>query len=468
MASSSDSKYNHIPILEGLVGWSDWKRNMTLVLQEAKVWGHVEGDPNAWDEYPIENMPPRPDANSTPAEMQAYQAWWLTDATARSLIQRRMAPTIAQSISLPAQGATTKVTARQMWQALDLRFAKTDVLAKAEVRRKLTKIKLKDHHDYERFTHEFKDCVALLTGMGVTYDEYDTCLTLLDALPTGLKKESWNNFHQLLSQHMQTHIETEALAVIPSPVNTLFDKLVIRLELECRRLQTLYPANTGPGSEYVNSASTGRQQRPIRKHPNNPDGVKCTNCSKISHDAAHCWAPGGGMAGQGPKVKDDKSDSDKEVSAWAGEFDHGEEQYDVFAAVDMEGDYPDAPDANADFISDDDDFVGLTASNLPLRVRAWLDSACSRHLVKEAGYFWTYEETEAHDIQTANNGILRTKATGLCIARVTYNGKSCILRLHDCLHAPTASENLLSAGRFVRNGNSVALSDMKEIGRAHV
>src|SRR6266487_3459993 len=69
---------------------------------------------------------------------------------------------------------------------------------------------------------------------------------------------------------------------------------------EAERLRGL-GKTPGPGSEYANVV------REVRKHRNNPSGVACTNpkCVKNgrqaeSHDLAHCWHPGGGMAGQKP------------------------------------------------------------------------------------------------------------------------------------------------------------------------
>jgi hypothetical protein len=59
--------------------------------------------------------------------------------------------------------------------------------------------------------------------------------------------------------------------------------------------------------------------------------VLCSNCNGVSHDFDHCFADGGGMAGQGlgKKKKDSKdsknpSKSEKDSASAAAELDSGE------------------------------------------------------------------------------------------------------------------------------------------------
>jgi hypothetical protein len=49
---------------------------------------------------------------------------------------------------------------------------------------------------------------------------------------------------------------------------------------------------------------------------------------------------------------------------------------------------------------------------------------------------------------TMNQGILQTKASGDCLVRLTLGSTTTIVKLRDCLHAPSACVNLLSVGRM--------------------
>lgn len=142
------SKYEWITPLEGIKEWPEWSRNMKKVFQENKVWGYVEGDPNAWDKYPIQPMPAKPTQASDPVDIGLYQTWWKKDALARSLLTRHMAPMIANTISLEGQGTTEKITACKMWSRLKETYAKTDPIAKATLKRQIAMLRLKDHHNF--------------------------------------------------------------------------------------------------------------------------------------------------------------------------------------------------------------------------------------------------------------------------------------------------------------------------------
>ena len=83
-----------------------------------------------------------------------------------------------------------------------------------------------------------------------------------------------------------------------------------------------------------------------------------------------------------------------------------------------------------------------------------MDSGLSSHLVRSCKFFWTYNQSRARNVTTANLGTLSTHAAGDCLAKVTFSGVITILKLRDCLHAPDACANLISVGRVVRAGLS--------------
>ena len=84
-----------------------------------------------------------------------------------------------------------------------------------------------------------------------------------------------------------------------------------------------------------------------------------------------------------------------------------------------------------------------------------LDSGTSSHLLKDRDVFWTYETTQARSMRTANQGVLQTKGSGDCLVRFTHKGVTTTVKLHDCLHAPSACVNLLSVGRMTSVGSKV-------------
>ncbi len=84
-----------------------------------------------------------------------------------------------------------------------------------------------------------------------------------------------------------------------------------------------------------------------------------------------------------------------------------------------------------------------------------LDSGTSSHLFKDRNVFWTYEATQARSMRTANHGVLQTSASGDCLVRFTLRGVTTMVKLRDCLHAPSACLNLLSVGRMTSAGSKV-------------
>ena len=61
-------------------------------------------------------------------------------------------------------------------------------------------------------------------------------------------------------------------------------------------------------------------------------------------------------------------------------------------------------------------------------------------------------------MKTANCGYLQTLACGIACFRVTLGGRSVILVLQDCLHAPDAPINLISVGALAEKDVSCLFS----------
>ena len=61
-------------------------------------------------------------------------------------------------------------------------------------------------------------------------------------------------------------------------------------------------------------------------------------------------------------------------------------------------------------------------------------------------------------MKTANQGILQTKASGDCLVCLTLGSTTMMVKLRDCLHAPSACVNLLSVGRMTAAGSKLGCS----------
>ena len=96
-----------------------------------------------------------------------------------------------------------------------------------------------------------------------------------------------------------------------------------------------------------------------------------------------------------------------------------------------------------DLVSSTHQELAALAANITSTI---LDSGTSSHLLKDRHVFWSYEPTQAHDMTTANQGVLWTMASGDCYIRLTLGDLLTVVKLCDCLHAPQAAVNLLSVG----------------------
>jgi hypothetical protein len=436
----STIKLDHIELLVGSSNYDAWRRGISQVLQGEGYWGHVEGDTDIFSAFPLEPTPAVPTSLSTADEITEFREWWKADSKTRTIVERRITPVI---LALLPQGV--QVTARSVWETLKGLYSRHDVLSQFELRDRLANAKLKDHLDLDRYIGEFKTGRLRLLEMGLAYTEYDMVHSIIRGLPTS---GSWPHFAMLVTQNTQDFIDSQSHAVVPAAPDTLLTRVISRLVVECQRIESSKPAGkSGAGSEYCNLAGPV-----IHKHEKNPDGVLCTVCGKKSHDAAHCFAKGGGMEGQGPKQQ--KAGKGK---VKAPELAAAASTSSAPSALPPEAYIGDLSCAVSDEPSGDfstEGYAGLLNSSFG----SILDSGTSSHLLKDRDVFWTYEATQARSMRTANHGVLQTKASGDCLVRFTLKGVVTTVKLRDCLHAPSACINLLSVGRMTAVGSKVACS----------
>ncbi|KAF8955541.1 hypothetical protein BDZ97DRAFT_1764700 [Flammula alnicola] len=306
--TSTIPKLEHIPLLEGTANALEWFRSMTQTLKAEGVWGHVEGVENDLTSVWPASHPPTLTAQSTNAQRQTASSWWIKDSRALSIIDRRL-----NAVTQSLMPAGDDVTSRMLWTKLKSMYSRVDVHAQFDLRDRLAANTLRNPSDYIRFLGEFNMCRSRLITMGAPLSEIESIHTLMRQLP---HHATWPHFKQSISHIVQTWSELEAAQVAPSPPDTLYTKVVTRLEQECLMLlgQTqTKPAVGGPSSEYVNLA--------IKKTSRNPLGVLCTNCGLDNHDFDHCWKKGGGAAGQWPGGPNDpKAAAETVALAYAGDL----------------------------------------------------------------------------------------------------------------------------------------------------
>lgn len=261
----STIKLDHIELLIGATNYEGWQRGISQVLQGEGYWGHVEGDTNPFSPFPRSEQPASPNGASTPDEVLAFQGWWQKDSKARTIVERRILPVV---LNLLPQGIGA--TAHKVWNRLKELYNHIDVMAQFNLREQMGRIRLKDHHDLDRYIGEFQQGCIKFIQMGVAYSESEMVHQILRGLPAA---PSWVNFKQLMTQVVQDHLDSQANALIPPPADTLLNRVISRLDVECQRLLTDKVFKANPGSEYVNLADI-----PIRKSSNNPNGVLCSNC----------------------------------------------------------------------------------------------------------------------------------------------------------------------------------------------
>ena len=263
----STIKLDHVPLLESAINFPEWKRFTTQILQAEGYWSHIEGTDGAYDIFPKSLEPAACTAASKPEERTAFKEWWNIDMRARAIILRRISPVTHSHLN-----TSVGKTARSIWESLHSLYARTDILAQFDLRDQLSSAKLRDHQDLDRYLGEFKDARVRFFAMNVTYTEFEMVHHIIRGIPDS---GTWGHFRQLMTQTMQDHVERERRATTKCEPDTLLDQIIMRLTIECQRLESenrsRFQPHQGPDSEYT---SFSRDDSPIRKHTHNPKGVQ--------------------------------------------------------------------------------------------------------------------------------------------------------------------------------------------------
>ena len=333
-------KFNHIPELTGASVFQAWKTQIILTLGCEGVYNHVSDGTDPTDFAELASHLPTPADPDTPTsgELKLIQDWLKDDAIAKDIICRQLSPAILQLV--PQERSST---ARDAWQLLHSHLDHIDLGSQYLVREKILGLQMKDAKDAQRYLGEHDSLRQELIWMQVAYTDSEAIFNLLKGLP---HTSTWTAFKLVL----QTSISSSAAGIslstsasasaatsskgkLPASIvsavpgssishllstagGTTFESVSTCIAVEAHR-QVLEATLLSPlGVEYAHAVSAPTQSgrggvvnpaMGLRRTKNNPSGTYCdtllddgTTCGLANHDRAHCFKPGGGMAGQQP------------------------------------------------------------------------------------------------------------------------------------------------------------------------
>ncbi|KIM55118.1 hypothetical protein SCLCIDRAFT_135381, partial [Scleroderma citrinum Foug A] len=265
---------------------------------------------------------------------------------------------------------------------------------------------------------------------------------------------------------------------------TTFESVSTRIAAEAHRQVLEAALLSPPGAEYAHAVSAPTQSghggvinpaTGLRCTKNNPSGTYCdmplgdgNTCGAANHDQAHCFKPGGGMAGQQPAhwrppQGKGRSTSSTPASAGSGSSSATVPTSSSSVALLVASAVPVLPSAwtTRDYDLSCASVVGATDGQPSDEVLACLsapghtcllDSGTSRNLVRDRAYFRAYSVNDSVRVRTANHGYLLTSGSGECIGLLTIGGSKHKVKFSGCLHAPGTMLNLLSVGWMLTKG----------------
>ena len=315
---SAMGKFDHIPELTGASVFQTWKAQIVLALGREGVYNHVSEGTDPTNIAEFASVMPTPAATAlTTAEKKLIQDWLKDDAVAKDIICRRLSPTVLQRI--PQEQSST---ARDAWKLLHSLFDHIDLGSQYLVCEKIFGLQMKDAKDAQRYLGEHETLCRDLVRMGVAYSDSEAVFNLLKGLP---RAGTWPAFKLML----QTSISTTASAIptsasgssisqiLSTAQGTTFENVSARVAAEAHRqllesslispLGTEHAHAVVPPSGHGNNSNSVNPVTNLRRTRNNPSGTYCdtplgdgSTCGASNHDRAHCFKPGGGMAGQQP------------------------------------------------------------------------------------------------------------------------------------------------------------------------
>ena len=195
---------------------------------------------------------------------------------------------------------------------------------------------------------------------------------------------------------------------------------------------------------------------------------KCQTCGKFGHESAKCWSDNDGKRPrEGDKSKDENPKKKQKQSTNAATTDSGVEANDAEEGEPVALNMSDAfGDHNADQINGDqihsNDVIGTMSfkSDSSRMYDDWLaDSRTTSHITHRRDVFIKY--APIREIPILITGGLKTHAVGRgeLNLRSECDGNVFILELTNVLYVPGNKNNLLSLGRWEKEGRTILFKD---------
>ena len=452
-------KYDHIPELTGAANYIAWETHVCLALANEDLWCHISTATDPLDLLGLASYLPVPVVASAPtvAETTAMRMWLIDSSKAKTILLCCLTPGV--SLLIPR---TTNVTARAIWAILRDHFHRSDISSQYVIRQQIQALRMKDSLDRGNYVGQHISYHDRLIGMGATYSNEEAVFHLLSGLPAS---PIWQQFRSQLEQRMHDTFSATVVsstigggAPVPAMLSAgalTFEDCVARITAEATCHVNKQSMISGPGSDaavlHTAPSSCSNPITGLHRHKNNPEGIFCLTpgCGKGDHDQAHCYSKGGGMEGQAPWKRWKKG----EITAAATI------PLSVPAPSTISSAVPGSPRAEAATITFFGDLSCAStielpdvSSLLPIIFSTILDSGTMSTLIKDQAYFWSYSTENVVTVRTSNHGTLPTYGCGDCVALLTINGQKHRVCLSNCLHAPSATINLLSVGQMLSKG----------------
>lgn len=448
------------------------------MLRHVNVWDHVCDPPPHGAAYEPRNIPSHQPVllpGHPPEALVQYNAWWRADGLASHILLSRVSPAAQRLIpNVINLTSATSVTARTTWNSMFGLFSGGDWGTSTAVRERLQTMVCSPGRVLS-YVSAWRSGLNTLNSAAFPMPMRDIHYYFFRGIPMTF---AFNHL-LIIRSFVYEFLNDNDPAAIPE-AEVIFERVIAAdiahsqtaLITTPRQQRNSVPHSTPISSDTPPSAPTAPPNRPRQngQSAEQPPRPVCSNCKYTGHTIQQCYQPGGGNVGGGPvrRQQAHMGDATEVIGVEEAIDPHSSDDIEPpgFAALSVSDSqnadllftcYPHVANVGVNANTPLADFMeaeGPTAFASFLRnFHTILDSGCTTHIFSERRAFWTYHLDGATSVTTANAGALEAHARGEIRVRVTCtSGKAIVLRLTNCLHAPTVPMNLVSVGAFIDKG----------------
>ncbi|GBE87159.1 hypothetical protein SCP_1004060 [Sparassis crispa] len=407
MSTSADNTSNsnayRIPLLKE-DNWLPWKRRVEAILNDKGLQEYVTGKT-------LKPQPSNDPANRAAREAE-ISAWGEKDLKAQNVIVL----SLGDSQMVHIAGAKT---AWAMWEQLRTVKEQRGQHGILALCWRFYRMQAKEEDNISSHITQLRQIQEQLHLMRKVVSDEDFRLILATSL-----LESWDSF-------LSSYFGAEGADNV-HPQLTSQELIAIILDENRRRHERgergqssdqamVAKGKKRPFGEYKKCSICGKP-RHLGNECRHRDKVKCMNCGKFGHKATDCWAKGGGKAGQGPPMKQQKTECAYEAHEVESKEDEAKIAYD-----------------------NDSDTVSLGSDGKIASFYEWFaDSGTTSHITNRREVFTTYQALEDHAITGIGPQPMQALGRSTVDVKSEVGDRKVKFRLHGVLYALTAPNSLLS------------------------